>query len=80
MKRHLLIVDDNKFDISPFQKLETPSTFLEVLECAKATPSYSNCLSFIGLPETHLKKFKLITRNQLLKALSNKDVIYDSKQ
>jgi len=51
-----------QISIPLLDELGIPAPFLEVLECVKTADGFSSYLTFIGMPESHLKKVRLLCR------------------
>ncbi len=51
-----------QLSIPLFEEIEIPSTNLQVLECTKVPLGYESYLTFIGMPEQHLKNIRLFCR------------------
>lgn len=64
----LALKSSPQVEIPLLQELEIPSPFLEVLECTKSADGYSSYLSFIGLPETYLKKIRIFCQKLAAKS------------
>jgi len=66
----LALKSSPQVEIPLLQELEIPTPFLEVLECTKAADGYTSYLSFIGLPETHLKKIRIFCQKLAAKGMT----------
>ena len=51
-----------QLSIPLFDELEIPSVNLQVVECSKVASGYDSYLTFIGMPEQHLKNIRLFCR------------------